>query len=233
VNIQTRRRFYKQASATPERGVALDERPIRTPMRRPLILPSQALAVAVAEEWQAQSEELDPTRMILTKLANTAIDRVRPDRDRILAELVRFADADLVCYRAESPEALRRRQAQAWDTVLAWASRSLDAQFQATEGVVHVPQPAASLAALKVHLLSLDDWTLTVIHNLATLTGSVLIAIMTAAGELDPESAWRAAHVDEDWQIEQWGEDWEAAERRARLKSEFDACVRFLRLARS
>jgi chaperone required for assembly of F1-ATPase len=213
--------------------VLLDGRQIRTPLKKPFTLPARALAEAVAAEWEAQGPKIDPRTMLLTKLANTAIDRVASDRERIIAEIVRFASSDLVCYRAEAPEGLIERQALHWDPVLAWARATPGAALTVTYGIVHVAQPASGLEAIRRHLAANSDWSLTAIHNIATLLGSALLAAMIAGRSICKDAAWAAAHVDEDWQIEQWGEDEEAMARRAVRRREFDTCVRFLELSSS
>jgi chaperone required for assembly of F1-ATPase len=227
-----RKRFYKSAAATPDNGVALDGKPLRTPLKQALTLPTRALADAVANEWEAQGETIDPRNLILTKLANTAIDRVAVDRQRIIDEIVKFADTDQVSYRAEEPAALVARQAEHWNPVLDWAMAQLDAAFATTTGIVPRPQPDEALAAFARHVEKLDHWELTALHNLATMTGSALIAAMAIDGALEREAAWRAAFVDEDWEVEQWGEDEEASLRRAALRREFDACLDLARLSR-
>jgi chaperone required for assembly of F1-ATPase len=227
-----RKRFYKSAAATPDNGVALDGKPLRTPLKQALTLPTRALADAVANEWEAHGETIDPRNMILTKLANTAIDRVAVDRQRIIDEIVKFADTDQVSYRAEEPAALIARQAEHWNPVLDWAMAQLDAAFASTTGIVPRPQPDEALAAFARHVEKLDHWELTALHNLATMTGSALIAAMAIDGALEREAAWRAAFVDEDWEVEQWGEDEEASLRRAALRREFDACLDLARLSR-
>jgi chaperone required for assembly of F1-ATPase len=227
-----RKRFYKSAAATPDNGVALDGKPLRTPLKQALTLPTRALADAVANEWEAQGETIDPRNLILTKLANTAIDRVAVDRQRIIDEIVKFADTDQVSYRAEEPAALIARQAEHWNPVLDWAMAQLDAAFASTTGIVPRPQPDEALAAFARHVEKLDHWELTALHNLATMTGSALIAAMAIDGALEREAAWRAAFVDEDWEVEQWGEDEEASLRRAALRREFDACLDLARLSR-
>jgi chaperone required for assembly of F1-ATPase len=214
-------------------SVLLDGRPIRTPQKKPLALPTRALAEAVAAEWEAQGPKIDPRTMLLTKLANTAIDRVAPDRDRIITEIVQFASSDLVCYRAEAPEGLTGRQALHWDPVLAWAKATPGASFTVTRGIVHVAQPEAGLEAIRRHFTAQTDWSLTAIHNITTLLGSALLAAMIAGRSIAAEAAWLAGHVDEDWQIEQWGADEEAMARRAARRREFDTCVRFLDLSSS
>ena len=229
--MTSRRRFYKDVTVTQDLGIALDGRAVKTPLKAPLQLPTRALAEAVAAEWAGQGAEINPASMILTKLANTAIDRVRGDRDRIEAEVLDFANSDLVCYRADRPPELVSRQARSWDPVLDWARTALDAPFEAAEGVIHRPQPAAAIAAHALALRELSDFELAAYHSIMTLTGSALIAMMLARRATPPESAWLAAHVDEDYQIEQWGHDAEAQARRAARYAEFMACCRFLALA--
>jgi chaperone required for assembly of F1-ATPase len=228
------RRFYKAVSILGTNApfsVALDERPLRTPLKRPLDLPTAALAQAVATEWDQQAEKIDPHSMPLTRLANTALDRVASDPDRIVAEIVDFAGSDLVCYRAEKPQDLIERQARAWQPVLDWARSALGAEFQPTEGVVHLQQPEASLRAAKDYLSRRTPWDLTAIHNLTTMTGSALIAAMACARAIPASEAWEAANIDEDWQIEHWGWDEEARHRRNHRKREFDICLRFCQLS--
>ncbi len=229
--MNARRRFYKTVAVTEDHGIALDGRTVKTPSRAPLHLPTRPLAEAVAAEWDAQTEQIDPASMILTKLANTAIDRVRPDRPRIVAEVVDYANSDLVCYRADAPEALAERHARAWDPVVDWARTALDAPFIVTSGIIHKPQPEAALKAHEAALAPLNDFHLAAYHSVMTLTGSALIAMMLARGATIPEAAWIAAHVDEDYQIEQWGQDEEAQARRAARYAEFMACCRFMSLA--
>lgn len=227
-----RKRFYKTATVTDDNGIALDGRPLRTPLKQALRLPTRALADAIAREWEGQGDTINPATMILTKLANTAIDRVADDQKRIADEIVKFAGADQVIYRAHEPEDLVARQAEHWNPVLDWAMAQLDAPFATTTGIVHKQQSTEALGAFARHVEKLDPWSLTALHNLATITGSALIAAMLAEGALDREAAWRAAFVDEDWEIQLWGQDEEATRRRAALRREFDACVDFLELAR-
>lgn len=226
------RRFYQTAAATTENGVALDGRALRTPKKAVLMLPSRALADAIAEEWQIQGDRIDPETVPLTRLANTAIDRVHGDEPRVAALIADYAASDLVCYRADDPTELAARQASAWDPVLTWAAQRVGVQFVITSGVVHRSQPVPALHAVRSALLREGIWPLAAIHTMTTLTGSALIAMMTAAGDLDPIEAWRCAHVDEDWQVEHWGEDQEAAWRRQARSDEFMAAVRFLELSR-
>ncbi|MCB1379584.1 MAG: ATPase [Alphaproteobacteria bacterium] len=230
--MTARRRFYKDVAVSDDLAVMLDGRRVKTPMKAPLVLPSQPLAEAVAAEWEAQGESIDPAAMILTRLANTAIDRMATGRDRIETEIVEYASSDLVCYRAEGPEALVARQSAAWNPVVDWALTGLDASIDVMIGVMHRPQRPEALAAVALALHRLTDFELAAQHSLTTLTGSALLGLMLAHRAIDAETAWAAVHVDEDYQIEFWGEDEEAAERRALRRQEFSACVRFLHLAR-
>jgi chaperone required for assembly of F1-ATPase len=226
-----RRRFYKDVTVTAGLGIALDGRPIKTPMKALLQLPNGALAEAVAAEWREQGAEINPAAMPLTRLANTAIDRVSQERARIEDEASAYANSDLVCYRAESPPDLVALQAAAWDPVVDWARTALDAPFTVTSGVIHQPQPAAALTAFAAAVAPLSDFELAGFHTVMTLTGSALIAMMLARLSITPEEAWRIAHVDEDYQAELWGEDEEARARRAARREEFMASCRFLTLA--
>jgi chaperone required for assembly of F1-ATPase len=226
------KRFYQAVSVTPELGLALDGRPVRTPSKHALVLPTRQLAEAVAREWSEQEAVIEPATMLLTKLANTAIDRVLPERGRIIDEIAAFAGSDLVCYRAEEPLELRARQAAAWDPVLTWARRHFDARFEQVHGVMHRAQPLEALDAFRTHISGFDHWALTALHNMTTITGSAIIATMLAADEIEPDAAWAAAHVDEDWQISQWREDYEAKLRREQRRGEFLKTVEFLNLQR-
>ncbi len=224
------RRFYKTVTVTPERGIALDGKPVKTPLKAVLQLPTLALAEAVAAEWEAQGRLLNPASMILTKLANTAIDRMGPG---VIDEMLDYAGSDLVCYRADRPPDLVQRHADLWDPVVAWAQRELHAPFEVHIGVVHKLQPAAALSAVRQALEACDGFEIAAIHTIMTLTGSALSSLMLARGALSPEKAWAAAHADEDFQIAQWGDDDEAVARRVRRRSEFDVCCRFLALLKA
>jgi chaperone required for assembly of F1-ATPase len=169
--------------------------------------------------------------MPLTKLANTAIDGVAGKRDGVIDDILAHARADLPCYRADGPEGLVARQTRLWDPVLAWAKESLHAPLSLSEGVVHVTQPEASIAALRQEIAQLDDFGLAALHVMTSLTGSALLGLAVALKRLTPDEAWDAAHVDEDFQIGRWGEDTEAKARRAARKDEFDAAARALNLS--
>lgn len=225
------KRFYKQvAVGETDAGfdIRLDGRIVKTPLKRAFAVPSRDMAEAIAAEWEAQETHIDPSTMIVTRLANTAVDRVRDDEARIVAELTDFAASDLVCYRAGTPDPLVGRQAMLWDPVLDWVKATHNVQFICVEGIVHHAQPDTALATVSKALGAEDEFRLTAIHNITTLTGSTPIAMMTAAGALSGEAAWAAAHADEDWQIEQWGSDEEAEARRAVRKLDFDATMQFM-----
>jgi chaperone required for assembly of F1-ATPase len=227
------RRFYKTVSVTDDLSIALDGRLVKTPLKSFLRLPTRMLAEAVAAEWEAQGEKIQPATMLFTKLANTAIDRVGPDRKRIAGEVLDYANSDLVCYRADSPQTLVERQAAAWDGVIDWAHAALDAPFTTTTGINHVPQPEPAIRAFENALANVNDFELSAFYTVMSITGSALIAMMLVRGAIRPEAAWNAAHVDEDYQIEQWGQDYEAADRRAGRRIEFMACCRFMAASRA
>jgi chaperone required for assembly of F1-ATPase len=228
-----RRRFYQTASvetADGRAGVLLDGKPVRTPARHVLTAPTHALAEAIASEWAAQGELIDPAGMPLTRLANTIIDGVAAAPEPVIEDVARYLGSDLVFYRADAPDRLVERQMRQWDPVLAWAREALGARFILAGGVVHVDQPAAALAAARRAIPS-EPWRLGAIHAVTTLTGSALIALSLARGVLSTGQAWEAAHVDEDWNLEQWGRDELALERRRYRFAEMEAAVTVLRLA--
>lgn len=229
------KRFYKSAAWQPiEDGsgfaVTLDGRPVRTPSKAKLAVPNQALAEAIAEEWEAQREHIDPATMPLTRYANSVIDGVIPREADVRADILKYAGSDLLCYRAEGPSELVNRQRKAWDPILSWARKAMNARLVLTEGVMPVTQPDYALAGIADALKELDAWGLAGAHTITTLTGSVLLALAHAKGELSADDLWQAAHVDEDWQIEQWGEDAEATERRHFRRGELNAASRLLAL---
>jgi chaperone required for assembly of F1-ATPase len=228
------KRFYKTVALKDEGGkgaaLLLDNKPVRTPGKAPLVLPARALAEAVADEWRAQGERIDPTTMPLTRLANSAIDGVTGREQAVIDDIMSHAASDLLCYRALAPQGLVEAQAKHWDPLLAWAREGLGAPLMLGEGVVHVAQPQASLDRLKEALAGRDAFSLAALHVMTPLTGSALLAIAVALGRLSPEQAWAAAHVDEDWQISQWGEDAEAALRRQTHWRDFAAAAGMLSL---
>ena len=229
------KRFYKDVGLGATLGgfaILLDGRPVKTPSKNGLLLPREALADRVATEWASQGAHIDPKAMPLTKLCNTAIDRVQGREDEIAQEIAGYAGSDLVCYRAAQPRTLVAAQAAAWDPILAWARERLGAAFQPVTGLVHVAQPAQSLARVRSALDAHDAFAMCALHNITTLTGSALLALAHADGRLDLETAWSAAHVDEDYQVAAWGADEEAAARRAFRWREVQAAGDLLRLAR-
>jgi chaperone required for assembly of F1-ATPase len=244
-----RRRVYKTVTiAAGENGhgesnyaVHLDDKPARTPAGRPFAAPVPELARALADEWAAQGEHIDPAKMPRTRLANTIIDGVAAARGQVAAEIRKYLASDLVFYRAEAPAPLRARQAQHWDPILAWARQALGADFKVGTGIGHVAQPEAALdaagAALDAAAAAIpddpgpdDDWRLGALHVATTLTGSALIALALMRGVITAEAAWAAAHVDEDWNMEQWGSDEIALQRRAFRFGEFHAAAEVLRM---
>jgi chaperone required for assembly of F1-ATPase len=225
-----RRRFYQQADVEEADGefrIVLDGRPVKTPARRTLATPKRALAQALAAEWNAQRDVIDPAKMPLTRLANTIIDGVVEAPSAVAAEVERYLACDLVFYRAPGPAGLVTRQAKAWDPVLAWVRETLGADFVLAQGIAFVAQPAQSLAAAG-SAIPTDPWRLGAVHAVTTLTGSALLAIALARGGLSVDAAWAAAHVDEDWNMELWGRDQLALERRAARFAEMQAAATVL-----
>jgi chaperone required for assembly of F1-ATPase len=227
-----RHRFYaKAAMATTPDGhlVCLDDKPVRTPRGRLLAAPKLDLAQAMAAEWEAQRELIDPAKMPLTRLANAIIDGVADSLVPVAAEIEKYLASDLLFYRAPAPAELRAHQTRHWDPILAWARDALGAQFKLGEGVIHVAQPDAALKAASA-AIPIDPWRLGATHAATTLTGSALIALALARGELSSDAAWQAAHVDEDWNMEQWGKDEMASQRREFRFAEFQAAAAVLRM---
>lgn len=224
------KRFYKAASVGAGGAVLLDGRPVRTPGRTPLAAPTDALAEAIADEWNAQGDVVDPRAMPITGLANAAIDRVAPDPAAFARGLAVYGEADLICYRAEAPAPLVSRQAGHWDPILAWAQQRYDVVFELATGVMHMPQPPETVTRLKAAVAGRDAFALAGLSPLVTITGSLLLALAVAEGAIGAAAAWTAATVDEQWQAEHWGEDAEAARALADRRRDFEAAARFLAL---
>jgi chaperone required for assembly of F1-ATPase len=229
------KRFYKDVSVTPELGIALDARPVRTPAKVLLTLPNALLAEAVADEWRAQGDVVDPFSMRLTGLANAVIDRVAPDPVGFAAPLAAFGETDLLCYRAEEPFDLVARQNQDWNPLLGWAQSRYDVSFVLVRGIIHQPQPEETVSRLGEALLARSAWSLAPLHPIITITGSLVIALSlgdapATARTVTPDAAFAAAHLDELWQEEQWGADDFALDARAARRRDFDAACRFLDL---
>lgn len=230
------RRFYKDVSLgvsgpPPEHTILLDGRVARTPGKRELTLPTIALAEAVAGEWASQGTHIDPAEMPLTRLANTAIDGVSDRMADVAADIVKYAGSDLLCYRAGFPQGLAARQAALWDPVLDWMKDWHGISPVVATGLMPVDQPAALSRGMATAVAPLDAMRLTAFHVMTTLMGSAFLTLAVFDGRLTPEAAWEAAHVDDDWQISEWGEDAEATAKRERRWQEMRAASALLRLA--
>ena len=208
----------------------LDLRPLRTPVRALLVVPTRALADGIAAEWREAGEEFQPRTMVLTGLANAAVDRVAEDPERFIADLARYGESDLLCYRAEHPDRLRARQAGSWDPILDWARRRYDVEFAVTEGVGFVPQPEATIARLRTTVAAFDPFRLAGLSPLVTIGGSLVTALGVVEGELDPEAGWSVVSLEDEWQLENWGEDGDARALLDGRKRDFLAAARFVSL---
>ncbi|QPC87817.1 ATPase [Mesorhizobium sp. NBSH29] len=210
-------------------AVHLDGKPVRTPGKALLALPTGRAAQLVADEFAAQAETIDPVSMPVMRLVNTALDGVTLDPQAVLEDILRFASSDMLCYRADGPVALVERENAAWDGLLDWARASLGARFVLAEGVVHVEQPREAIAAIGIHLSQrAEPLRLAALHLMTSITGSAVLALAVDFQERDLDSAWVAAHVDEDWNVEQWGADAEAVARMAGRKRDFTAAFNVL-----
>jgi chaperone required for assembly of F1-ATPase len=226
------KRFYKEVTVTDgPYQILLDGRPVKTPMRAALALPTKALGEAVAAEWRSQGDEIDPHSMPLTKLANTAIDRVAGHEAAVIDQIMGYT-TDLLCYRAGHPAALVARQSAEWDPILAWAGESLGAHLEARTGIVHFAQPPEAVAALRLAVAAYDPAVLAALHHTATILGSLVLALAMAAGRLTAAEAFALSQLDDRFQVEQWGVDCEAAARAAALAADLAATERFIRLAK-
>jgi chaperone required for assembly of F1-ATPase len=227
------KRFWKTVDVEQEArgwGIRLDDQPVRTPAREALVVTTERLARAIAEEWADSGDEVDPRAMPLTGFANAAIDRAAPDRQAFAAGLAGYAEADLTCYRADGPRPLVERQAESWDPLLAWARRRYDVDFTTTTGLLHVPQPAATVERLAHAVVALDSFHLAGLSPLVTIGGSLVAALAVVEKAVGPEQAWDAVSVDERWQLEQWGADAEAKAALENRRRDFLAAARFLEL---
>jgi len=224
------KRFYKNASVGQGHQVLLDGRPVKTPGRAPLAPPSAALAEAIADEWNEQGETIDPRSMPLTGLANAAIDRIAPDPQAFAAGLAAYGESDLLYYRAGDPPPLVARQAAMWDPILDWARTRYDVHFEPATGIMHQPQPEATIRRLAEAVGAVEPFRLAPLSPIVTITGSLVLALALAELAMDTEAVWTAANLDEDWQAEQWGEDDLAVQARNARRVDFDAGARFLAL---
>ncbi|MDP1027354.1 ATP12 family protein [Sphingomonas sp. KR1UV-12] len=223
------KRFWTEVTVA-DGGVLLDGRPVRTPGRLPLVLPTAALADAVAAEWRAVEGDIDPRAMRLTGLANAAIERIAPAPGVFAAGLASYAETDLLCYRADEPAELVARQAEMWDPPLDWARGRYDVHFTLATGIIHQAQPAATVARLAEAVAAQDAWVLAALSPIVTLTGSLVLSLALVEDAIAPGAAWDAAELDATWQAERWGQDALAAEALAARRMEYDAAVAFLRL---
>ena len=226
-----RKRFYASAGVSEADGgfsIMLDGKPIKTPSGRQMIAPARSIAEAIAAEWNAQGEIIDPLTMPLTRFGNSVVEGVADKIDAVADDIAKYLGSDLLFYRAGHPEALVAREALHWDPIVFWAADTLGAHFILAEGIVHVRQPDSAVAAARAALPS-DAWQLAALHVVTSLTGSALLALALFHGVLDSDEVWAAAHVDEDWNIEKWGVDEEVAARRAARLVDFRAAVGILK----
>ena len=230
-----RKRFYKEAGVSETEGglgIMLDGKPVRTPSGRPLLAPTREIADGMAAEWNAQVELIDPLTMPLTRFANSVGEGVVDRVDAVTEDIAKYLGSDLLFYRAAHPEALVAREAALWDPVLFWAAQALGAHFILAQGIVHISQPDAAIAAARAALPQ-DPWSVAALHVITTLTGSALLALALKHGLLDSDQVWAAAHVDEDWNSEKWGIDEEVAARRAARLVDFGAAASVLQSVNS
>jgi chaperone required for assembly of F1-ATPase len=225
-----RKRFYASAGVAEAEGgfaVTLDGRPIKTPSGRIVTVPAREIADAIAAEWEAQQDTVNPLTMPLTRFANSVVEGVVDRAELVTDDVAKYLHSDLLFYRAGHPEALVAREAAHWDPVLFWAADALGAHFILAEGIMHVSQPETAMEAARAALPS-DPWQVAALHVVTTLTGSALLALALHHGVRDPDQIWAAAHVDEDWNAEKWGVDEEVAARRAARLVDFRAASRIL-----
>jgi chaperone required for assembly of F1-ATPase len=230
-----RKRFYANAAVGEGKSgfsITLDGRPIKTPSGRQVIAPARSIADAIAAEWNAQAEIIDPLTMPLTRFANSVVEGVADKIDAVADDIAKYLGSDLLFYRAGHPEALVAREAAHWDPILFWAADTLGAHFILAEGIVHIRQPDSAIAAARA-ALPRDAWRIAALHVVTTVTGSALLALALHHGVIDQDEVWAAAHVDEDWNIEKWGVDEEVAARRAARLVDFRAAVMILKALNS
>jgi chaperone required for assembly of F1-ATPase len=231
------KRFYMEVSvgeSAGEHAILLDGRPVKTPAKRALTLPTRAAAELVAQEWDAQKEVIDPVRMPRTRLVNSALDGVAAEIDAVFEDIVKYAGTDLVCYRADAPQSLVDAQAEKWDPVLYWAAEELGARFILAQGIIHQSQPQSAISAFSETLCKYrTPLELAALHSITSLTGSALLALAFAEGRISAEQAWHAAHADEDWNIEHWGSDAEAEARRAARWTDMEAAYQLFNAVRN
>lgn len=229
------KRFYKNTGVEQAEGgwrAVLDGRPIRTAGGRAQIVPTRALAEALAAEWAGQGETIEPAAFRFRDLADFAIDAITQNREAVVDELVPYADTDTLCYRADPDEALYKRQAQVWEPLLCGFEARLGVRFTRISGIMHKPQPEATLARLREELTACSDFELTALKMLSSLAASLVIALEAIRPGADADTLWRASELEADWQVELWGEDWEATELRATRFSAFELAMKLVALSR-
>ena len=231
-----RKPFWTKVAVVPEDGdyaIQLDGRPVRTPGKSPLRVPTRALGEHIASEWRAQTESIRPETMPATRMANSAIEKVRPQMQAVADHLLAYGETDLLCYRAEGPEALTARQSAVWDPWIEWAKAELGADLQVTAGIVPVSQELRAITCFRAEVEKLDHFGLAAFHDLVTLPGSLVLGLAAARGAAPAATIWEAARIDEIWQAEQWGQDDEAESANLRKARAFEEALRFLELARN
>ncbi|MBV1918690.1 MAG: molecular chaperone [Sphingomonadaceae bacterium] len=230
------KRFYKNVTTEQDDGgwrIALDGRGVKTPARNPQVVPTKVLAGAMAEEWARQGETIDPSAFQLRDLADYAIDAVRETRDALVAELAAYADTDTLCYRGDEGDALHERQLEVWEPLLLAAEQRWDVHFERIGGIIHRPQPKATLTQMAAVLGAQDNFTLAALHMLTSLSASLIIALTAIEPGADAQALWAAASLEEDWQAELWGSDAEAAQTRQARFEAFQFAMRFAELAKA
>ena len=229
------KRFWTSAysiSVDEGHAITLDGKRVKTPARADLMVPTAALAGAIADEWNASGDTVDPRTMPLTGLANAAIDRIAPDKENYAAGIASYGESDLTCYRAEGPQMLAQRQSESWDALLTWARRRYDVDFACQTGVMHVPQPAETVRKLAHAVAALDAFELAGLSPLVTIGGSLVAGLAVLEEVMPAEAAWEAVSLDDRWQLEQWGDDAEARAMLDARRRDFLAAARFLELLR-
>lgn len=229
------KRFHKEAAVDAADGgyrVLLDGKPMRTPAKTMMVVPAEALAEAIAAEWDAVPEggELNVTYLALTRLAATGLDRVASQRGKVIEDIAKYAGSDLLCYRATDPESLVKRQAETWQPLLDWAKERHCAELAVASGLTFVSQPTAALARLRRVVEAHSDMALSALFNLTHISGSLVIALAISDGRLSAEDAFATAQLDELYQIEKWGEDPIATKRHEGIRNDISAGARFLAL---
>jgi chaperone required for assembly of F1-ATPase len=229
------KRFYKDVSIAPAEGgfaVLLDGKPVKTPSRKPLLLPTEKLATAVAEEWRVQGDTVVATSMPLLRLSNTVIDGVTANRADVISAILRFGENDLLCYRTHQPPDLAQRQRDGWDPLLDWVRLRFSARMMLADGLTHVDQSPDALAALREALEGYDAFTLAGVHVIGSITGSLVLALAVAEGYIPGAYAFEISRIDETYQAEKWGADDEAVKRAAALAHELDKAVELIAAVR-